>query len=286
MAVYKEKWTERPTIINTIPQSKDKMIMFIDESGEGNVKKMQKAYKEKLSGAPFSQRNDLYILNGVVLNGVDNIYLSKLMDDIRVKIKPNGLFDYEKKGIRPVLLRNHDLSSKNPPFNNLADDIYVDINNMIKKARYKIISAGLNYYTYSESRSTPPDEWNSPLLMALGLLLVNYARYLNKVHKKGIIIFEEETRKHDEMKLRYILKVLKCGNKTQSKKFFSNITGVYFRKKWTKENDKMYVTTPGIELADLTISPLRRILHTEFLIIERKLLNYPDYVKNGFTIIT
>lgn len=56
--------------------------------------------------------------------------------------------------------------------------------------------------------------------MSLGLLLVNYADYLNTINKKGIIIFEEETKPHDILKLKYILKVLKCGNKTFNKDFF------------------------------------------------------------------
>ena len=122
--------------------------------------------------------------------------------------------------------------------------------------------------------------------MSLGLLLVNYADYLNSVNKKGIIIFEEETEKHDTMKLNYILKVLKFGNKTYNKDFFSNITAVYFRKKWTEEAKDNFVTTAGLELADLTISPLRRMLDPEYLIIERKLYNYPNFVKKGFSVIT
>lgn len=122
--------------------------------------------------------------------------------------------------------------------------------------------------------------------MSLGLLLVNYADYLNTINKKGIIIFEEETELHDTLKLKYILKVLKYGNKTYNREFFSNITAVYFRKKWTEEATGNYVTTPGLELADLTISPLRRLLHPEYLMIERKLYNYPNYIQKGFTIIT
>ena len=122
--------------------------------------------------------------------------------------------------------------------------------------------------------------------MSLGLLIINYADYLNNNNKKGIIIFEEETEKHDKLKLNYILKILRYGNKSYNKEFFSRITAVYFRKKWTEEKKGVYSTTPGLELADLTISPLRRLLHPEFLLIERKLYNYPNYVKKGFSIIT
>lgn len=61
---------------------------------------------------------------------------------------------------------------------------------------------------------------------------------------------------------------------------------VYFRKKWTEEKPNIYFTTAGLELADLTISPLRRIMHPEFLLIQKKLYNYPNYMNNGLNIIT
>ena len=37
------------------------------------------------------------------------------------------------------------------------------------------------------------------------------------------------------------------------------------------------VTCAGLELADLTISPMRKIFSLEFLIIERHLYDYPFY---------
>ena len=44
--------------------------------------------------------------------------------------------------------------------------------------------------------------------MSLGILVMNYAQYMKKVNKKGIIIFEEETENHDKMKLDYIKKLI------------------------------------------------------------------------------
>ena len=117
------------------------------------------------------------------------------------------------------------------------------------------------------------------------LLIMNFAQYLKENNKKGIIVFEEETKIHDSMKLKYILKLLNNGNKTMDKDSFDLIKSVYFRKKWTKEYGE-FVTTAGIELADITLSPIRRIFHPEFLLIERKLYKYPDYNKNGINVIT
>ncbi len=278
-------WRNVPKIINKIPYDNDKMILYVDESGEGNKKVLKRSFEAKRNKIPYSQRNDLYILNGVVLNGVDSLLLKNKFDKLKKGISKDGCFDYPKKGNRPIVLRNHDIESKQPPFNNMSEKNYEQINKVINNTNYVQIAAGVNYYTYTQINNEEIGSNSSPLLMCLGILLINYAEYLNSINKKGIIIFEEETKKHDRLKLNYIIKVLKYGNKTYNKSFFSNITAVYFRKKWTKEKENTWMTTAGLELADLTISPLRRLLHPEFLLIERKMFNYPNYVNKGFTII-
>ena len=164
------------------------------------------------------------------------------------------------------------MTSKNPPFNNLSDLVYTELENIIKKTKYTQIASGLNYYCFTQNRKDTLDL--SPLLMCLGALIVNYASYLNSVNKSGIIIFEEETKVHDKMKLDYIVKILKHGTKNHNKDFFAKISAVYFRKKWTEEKPDEFVTTAGLELADLTLSPLRRIFHPEFILIQTKLYEY------------
>lgn len=279
-------WRDSPKIINRIPVDKDKMIMYVDESGEGNKKVLKRSYEAKKNNEPYQSRNDLYVLNGVVLSGFDSNILKNKMDKLKKSIAPNGEYNYSRKGVRPIVLRNRDIVSKTGPYGNMTEKNYEDINKLINTTNYVQISAGLNYYSYTQFNDVSSTNDSSPLLMCLGLLLINYADYLNSVNKKGIIIFEEETEIHDTLKLNYILKVLKYGTKSFNKEFFSNITAVYFRKKWTEESNNIYVTTSGLELADLTISPLRRLLDPEFLIVERKLYNYPNYINKGFTIIT
>lgn len=259
------------------------ILLFVDESGEGNRKVLQRAFEYKVNKSEFSQRNDLYLLNGVAMNGKDYYYLQRRFSRLKKQITKNGMFDYEKKGQRPIVFRNHNLASKTPPFDHLNAGFYEELNKTISFTNYKQIASGLNYYCFTQNHEY--DEKSSPLLMALGIVLVQYASYLNSINKKGIIIFEEETQKHDTLKLKYIKKVLHYGNKTNKAEFFKNIKAVYFRKKWTEEEQDVFVTTSGLELADLTLSPLRRIMNPEFLLIERKFYGYPYYVNNGFTSI-
>ena len=280
----KRSWKNVPKIISTIPNDKNKLIMYVDESGEGNKKELKRAFDSKKKCEPYVQRNDLYILNGIILSGHQSNILTNGLNNLKKSIQSKGVFNYNNKGVRPIVLRNHDMVSKNPPFNNLSDLVYTKLENVIKKTKYIQIAAGLNYYCFTQNRNATLDL--SPLLMCLGALIVNYASYLNSTNKSGIIIFEEETKVHDKMKLDYIVKILKHGTKNHNKDFFAKISAVYFRKKWTEEKPGEFATTAGLELADLTLSPLRRIFHPEFILIQNKLYNYPNYMNNGISIIT
>ncbi len=279
-------WRTKPKIINKIPED-DTIILFIDESGEGHKSQLNKAFKLKEEKAPFNERNDLYVLNGICMSGKEHVKLSKKLDKLKKSITPDGLFDYGSKGIRPIILHNHEMANNMPPFTKVTPSFYEKLNNIIDKTRFVQITAGLNYYTYTLNKDN--NFQTSPLLMSLGIIIMNFAQYLNETNKKGIVIFEEETEIHDTMKLNYIVKLMNKGNKTCGKELFSNIKSVYFRKKWTeerKDKETTYTTTAGLELADITLSPIRRVLHPEYLLIERKLFNYPNYNRKGLNIIT
>lgn len=43
----KNTWRNCPTIINKLPTDNKSMILFIDESGEGNKKVLHKAFSDK-----------------------------------------------------------------------------------------------------------------------------------------------------------------------------------------------------------------------------------------------
>ena len=146
MAKKINTWRDNPKIINRIPTSKDTMIMYIDESGEGNKKVLKKAYEAKQSNSSYQERNDLYILNGIVLSGYNSKILKSKMDKLKLSIKDQGVFEYVNKGVRPIVLRNHDITSKNPPFNNMNAKSYEKIDKLIKNTKFIQIASGLNYY--------------------------------------------------------------------------------------------------------------------------------------------
>lgn len=280
----KEKltWKDRPTIINKIPED-DTLLFFIDESGEGTLRKINQAFVEKDENKEFSQRHDIYILNGITITGKNHYYLQNNLNKIKRKYFKDGKYNYKKYGERPILLRNHDMVAKKPPYDEVNSDFYNDIDRLIRITKYKQISAGINYYMYTVRHEK--NETINPLLTSLKKLVKNYAYYLNATNSKGIIIFEEETAKQDQLKLECIKDLIYSTKLKKKRKLYENIKAVYFRKKWTQLKNGKCITTSGIELADLTISPIRRILHAEYLIIESKFLQYPFYRNRGLSFI-
>lgn len=276
-----QNWKNRPTIIEKIPENK--IILFIDESGNGSKKIMKNCYHEKENHNQIDLRNDIFLLNGILMEGKEHANLSKRFSNLKKELTEDGYFEYEKYGKRQINFRNTEIERHLKPFNHLSLAFIKKINRNISKTNFHQIAVGLNYFSYFEKNVM--NDQSNPLLMTLGIMITNYANYLNENNKEGIIIFESETRKHDELKLKYILKLKKHGTRKHDKNIYNSIVGVYFRNKWLEDKNGNFKTCAGLELADLTISPLRRLYHPEFISIERKLLNYPNYGKNAINII-
>ena len=112
-------WRTNPKIINKVPYDEQKLIMYVDESGEGNKKVLKRSFEAKKNNEPYQQRNDLYILNGVVLSGHDSFLLKNRMEKFKRSIIKDGIYCYPGKGTRPIVLRNSDINSHKAPFDHL-----------------------------------------------------------------------------------------------------------------------------------------------------------------------
>lgn len=267
-------WTTKPTIINKF--LKDYTYMFIDESGNGSINNMRDSFKNNNSD-PNSLRNEIYLLNGVIINGAEYTKLNRKFLNVKKGITLNGNFDYTRThknyGIRPINLHNREIEGKEPPFNNLNSAFYTKLNNSIENSCFTQITSGLNYMNYINNKTF--GENMNPLLLCLNELIVKYAEYLNEKGIKGAIVFESDNKKIDKLKLQYILKLKEKGNENKKSIYFKNIVAVYFRPKCILTKKGNFVTCAGLELADLTISPVRKCFSLEFIAIEKHLYGYP-----------
>lgn len=275
--MIKQTWFTKPKIIKYIP--KDKVILFIDESGNSSRKNIENSLNSGRKGC--SIRDDVYMLNGIIMDGIEHVILTKKFNKIKKKITNNGLYNYPKKGIRPINLHNVEIEGHKKPFYDLYEDFGYDMNQIMLKTKFIQISAGLNYYIYGVSK---PHVAFDSMIMSLGVIIHQYASYLNSIGKEGIIVFETENQVDDMKKLSYVKKVLKRGTNKNSCDFYSKITAVYFRPKWAFVKGE-WKTCAGLELADLSISPIRRLYHPEFIVIENKMYGYPNYGRDSINIL-
>lgn len=271
-----DDWTTNPTIINHF--NFRHTYMFVDESGNGSLKDMKKAFLTTEFDLA-NLRNEIYMLNGVIMNGIEYTKLNSRFSSLKKDITFDGKFDYsgihKNYGIRPINLHNRELEGKIPPFNELDNDFYTKLNDSIEISSFTQITSGLNYMGFINNKTF--DESMNPLLLCLNELIIKYALYLNEKGIKGAVVFESDNEKVDKLKLQFILQLKENGTISKSNTFFKNIVGVYFRPKWLETKKVKLVTCAGLELADLTISPMRKIFSLEFLIIERHLYDYPFY---------
>lgn len=267
-------WYKKPKVIKTIPLNKT--ILFIDESGVSSLKSFQNSVASGSKGK--SIRDDVFLLNGIIIDGVSHKILTSRFNKIKKKLYKNGEYDYPKKGVRPINFHNVEIEGRKRPFDSVYDNFYSDLNTAIEKTNFIQISSGLNYYVYGLENKC------DPLLIELGIIVTKFAEYLKKEKKEGIIVFESDNEDTDTKKLEYLKRLMKKGTRKNKPELYSNINAVYFRPKWLIDNET-YKTCAGLELADLTISPVRRLYHPEFITIEKKLYGYPNYGRNSINII-
>lgn len=275
--MLKSTWRSKPTIIKFIP--KDKTILFIDESGNNSKKAIKHSIESGKKGCNI--RDDVYVLNGIAIDGNDHAILTSRFNKVKKKLSKDGVYNYPGKGELPINFHNVEIDGKKGPFKSLYPDFMEDINTVMEKTKYTQISAGINHYMYSNKNVSTDHDCLSILL---GIILTRYATMLNEQNKDGIIVFESENKDADNKKLNYIKKVLKKGTKNHDSSFFSKIKAVYFRPKWLYLKNS-WRTCPGLELADLTISPVRRLYHPEFIVIENKMYGFPNYGRDSINIV-
>lgn len=270
-----ENWTTNPTIINHFYFWHT--YMFVDESGNGSLKNMKAAFTTSNFDSD-SLRNEIYLLNGVIMSGMEYTKVNSRFLKLKKNITKDGNFDYTEThknyGIRPINLHNREIEGKNPPFNELSNEFYTTLTNIIETSHFTQITSGLNYSRFIQNKNNFEETMN-PLLLCLTELIIKYAEYLNEKGLKGAIVFETDNEKIDKLKLQFIINLKKYGNISKTSEYFKNIVGVYFRPKWIVTKKGTFATCAGLELADLTISPMRKNFSLEFIAIERSLYGYP-----------
>lgn len=260
------EWLKQPTILHEIGSDID-YILAIDENGIPSMKDL------------LFPKNDLlqwFTITGVLFSKSDLQKFISDITDLKSKYWKNGCFNKKK-----VVFHSRDIRKKTGPFNPKFIDHSLfskDIMNLISNNEFTLLSSSIDKFAHVRSYVTPYPVYD----LCLEFILERFCYKLNQSNKKGIIVVESRGFKENKLLLESALKIICHGNRYHESSFFSNIIGIYFNPKRTKNKKLSY---PQLELADLISYHIHNYIKTnyasdEFSLIESKFYNYPQY--NGY----
>ncbi len=154
-------------------------IMFLDESGDHSLDKIDKSYP-------------MFVLAGCIF---DIDYYSNVVEPNinKLKIKYFGKID--------IIFRSYDIRKQKGDFSCLVDrkkreNFYDDLDNLIKSLDFKIITAAINKLNLKEQYHEPDNPYN----LCLQFILERSVMFLGRTDDK--LIFRIESREtHNDRKL-------------------------------------------------------------------------------------
>lgn len=231
-------------------------FLFIDESGDPSLKSINPDFP-------------VFVLLGVLIEKTEYQNLQKSMNDLKLKY-----FDSVD-----VILHSTDIRKCNGVFSALFDlklkeSFYKDLNKILAKTEYKIISSVINKVKHINKYGKLADD---PYEIGLTFLLERTLFEIDRERLKADIIIESRGKREDSLLASRYNQLISVGSKVLPSRFVTRYgTEVSFKRKW--ENDA------GLQLADLCAYPVaRRILfpgepYPAFQIIEHKFRRGPNGV--------
>lgn len=259
-------WRARPIVLNNIDVDID-YILAVDENGIPSLKDL------------LHPKNDLlqwFTITGVVFTRDNLKTFIEETTKIKNKYWENGCFNKKK-----VVFHSRDIRKKIGAFNPKLinhEEFLEDLEKLITTNEYRIYSSSIDKFAHVRSYINPYPVYD----LCLEFLLERYCFELNSENKKGIIVVESRGERENKLLLDTALKIMTYGNRYHDPSFFSNIKGIYFNPKRTKNKKLSY---PQLELADSISYHIHNYVKTnyksdDFLSIESKLYNFPNY--NGY----
>lgn len=273
----KECYT-KPTCYSSVKRIVADYVMFVDENGcASQVKSVSKAL---IDGKEVSINDRYFTLTGCLFEVKNYKKAIESFALLKNKYWENGKFDGEI-----VNLHSREIRRREKAFGALSekfDDFMRDLSLVLQDAECKVISITVDIVEYIKQGKK-----NNIYCNGFYLLIERYI-YATQNHKKGIIIFEERGWQEDNELLKEIdLIVNVYGAKhISSKELQSKISGVFFS---TKRKSISERTSTGLEIADLFSYPIHKFVRNgtkdkSFLVVEKKIDGYPNYMNKGLKI--
>lgn len=282
-------WEKEPTILEYIPNDCE-YILMVDESGQSN--NFKNIEKKVISNQELTDSEKVLCLTGIIISVEE--YVNNLIpkfNALKERYWENGLWfnpKYQKE--EKVHFHSTDIGNiknRRNCMRKLSDEemtnFVQDLTKVIEELDFKIVSICLDNKKLINKYCNPYNNY----LYATKLLFERYCLFLNNQKTKGIVVFESRD-KEDNRQHKTCIDLLSKGTIYVKTKKFRRINGVYFNpKRPIQDKTKSYV---GIELADLVshvifkmfIAKIKNSSYNgrDWQVVEKKLINYPDY--NGY----
>lgn len=273
-----KNWRNRPTTIDYV--SKDiTWVVAIDESGNPDLKQVQKAIKEDRN---LNDGDKQFTVTACAIRVEDFPSVQNMVMEIKNKYWENALYNY-KGGDKRICFHSKEIRGKKGAFNPSKIDYSSFINDlsvMMGNIPMRLFSVNIDKWKHVNKYKYPADPYDLCLEFIFERLMFDFGP-----NDTCCIILESRGKKEDKELLNKIKALIDYGNELNKASKFSRIKGVYFNPKWcqAEHEQKSYWE---LELADLCAYPIHKYLsyhHKDaaFDVLEPKICGYPKIIGKG-----
>lgn len=275
-----DSWIKKPTKIKKWEKDID-YVMFVDENGNSDVKDILKCISKNQE---IDINNNFFTVTGVIFTKQQYFIAKNKLNELKLKYWKNGTYLYNEK-YKKVCFHSREIRRKTGAFDKKLidyDNFIIELSELIDKLNYKIISITIDKKEYLLKRYQF-NIYNT----AMCFLLQRYI-YVMPNNCKGLIMMEARGKDEDYLLLNEMKRIIfETGiKKISSEELEEKIAGIYFNPKWNNLYDS---TFSGLEIADLSSYPIHKYVRNKnkdksFLILEKKIDKYPNYINKGIKI--
>lgn len=243
-------WRNRPTVIDYVSKDLD-YIISIDESGNANLKQVQKAKRE---GLEIAESEKHFTVTACKLSMNDFSDAKRMIMDLKNKYWENALFEYNGI-IKRVCFHSRDIRGRRGAFNPQIidyEEFILDLSNLMGRIPVTLYASHIDKEKHVEKYLYP----KSPYDLCMTFVLERIVKDIPD-NETCIIVIEARGKKEDKELLKRIVTMIDYGTDYCSSELFKKIKGVYFNPKWCQiYDDKMSYWE--LELADLCAYPIQK----------------------------
>lgn len=273
-------WTNKPTKINKWNSDID-YVMFVDENGSSDIKDILKRISKNQE---IDINNNFFTITGVIFTKQQYIIAKNRLNELKLKYWNNGTYLY-KEDYKKVCFHSREIRRREGAFDKKLinyNSFIMELSSLIDELNYKIISVTINKKDYI-LKHYQFNVYNT----AMCFLLQRYI-YAIPYNFKGLVMLEARGKDEDYILLNEMKHIIfETGIKDiSSDELKKKIGGIYFNPKWTNLYDN---TFSGLEIADLSSYPIHKFIRNKnkdkaFLVLEKKIDKYPNYINKGIKI--